>query len=337
MSQDETKREAGRQGGLARAAAMTPEEKKARAQRGAAVRWNKPLMATHKGNMQQELGIDVECYVLNDATRTAVISQTGMAKAIGLSSRGNALPRFLASQAMAGAVSAELRQKLENPLKFQWGSVSAGVPAADVNGYEAGVLIDLCRAIVAAKPQLKPHQKKLASYAAIVIGASAKQGIRDLVYAVAGFNQSSDQVIQAFKAYVQEEARKYEPEFPEALYDQWFRLYEIPVHPGRGWPWQFKHLTVRHVYWPLAQSNGKILELMRALKAERGDQKAKLFQFLNAVGARALRIHIGRLLEMSETSTNRNEYENKVATRFGGQHELDLLVPAGPEPAEQPA
>jgi hypothetical protein len=287
-------------------------------------------VATHKGNMQQDLGIDVDCYVLNDATRTAVISQTGMAKAIGLSERGNALPRFLASQAMADAISAELREKLGNPIKFQWASVSAGVPAADVNGYEAGVLIDLCRAIVAAKGSLKSGQKKLASHAAIVIGASAKQGIRDLVYAVAGFNQTSDQVIQAFKVYVQEEAKKYEPEFPESLYEQWFRLYEIPVHPGRGWPWQFKHLTVRHVYWPLAKSNGKILELIRALKAGKGDQKIKLFQFLNTVGARALRIHIGRLLEMSETSNSRSDYENKVAARFGGQQELDLIVP--PEP-----
>ena len=66
---------------------------------------------------------------------------------------------------------------------------------------------------------------------------------------------------------------------------------------------------------------------MRALKAEGGDQRKKLFQFLNEVGARALRIHIGRLLEMSESSISRAEYENKVATRFGGQQELDLVVP----------
>ena len=77
--------------------------------------------------------------------------------------------------------------------------------------------------------------------------------------------------------------------------------------PDRGKPWQFKNLTVRHIYFPLAKSNGKILALLRALKASDGDQKKKLFQFLNEIGARALRIQLGRVLEMAESSANRIE------------------------------
>ena len=46
----------------------------------------------------------------------------------------------------------------------------------------------------------------------------------------------------------------------------------------------------------LARSNGKILELMRAAKAQDGDRNKKLLQFLNELGARALRMHLGRLL-----------------------------------------
>jgi hypothetical protein len=34
---------------------------------------------------------------LDDARRTAVISQSGMGSALGLATRGNALPRFLAT------------------------------------------------------------------------------------------------------------------------------------------------------------------------------------------------------------------------------------------------
>jgi hypothetical protein len=34
---------------------------------------------------------------------------------------------------------------------------------------------------------------------------------------------------------------------------------------------------VNHIYHPLAESNGKVLELLRALKAKGGDQKTKLF------------------------------------------------------------
>lgn len=336
MAKDETKKEAGQKGGLARAAAMTPEELKARAQRGAAARWGKPLVATHKGSFQNDFGVDVECYVLNDATRTAVISQTGMGRALGLSPRGNALPRFLASNSMKDALGADLSEKVKNPFKFQWGT--PGAPEgylANIHGFDAAVLIELCQAIIKADKdgKLDPQQKKIATNAAIIVSASAKSGIRDLVYALAGYDQTADQVIQAFKVYVLEEAKKYEPEFPAALYEQWYRLYQIPVHPGRGWPWHFKHLTVRHVYYPLAKSNGKLLELMRALKADGGDQRKKLFQFLNELGARALRIHIGRLLEMSESSANQAEYENKVAVRFGGQQELDLVLPSPEETA----
>jgi hypothetical protein len=172
---------------------------------------------------------------------------------------------------------------------------------------------------------LKRHDKN-AKQAHIILSASAKNGIKGLVYALAGYNPSAEEVIAAFKLYVQEEAKKYEPEFPSELYMQWHRLYDLAI-PKRGKPWHFKSLTVRHVYFPLAKSNGKILELLKALKAQGGDRKKKLFQFLNEIGARALRIQLGRVLEMAESSLDKFAYENKIAERFGGQKELELIVP----------
>jgi hypothetical protein len=332
---DDPKGPIGRQGGLARKDALTPQERKAIAERAAAARWGRALMATNRGNFLEEFGVDVDCYVLDDAMKTAVISQTGMGKAIGLSARGNALPRFLASVAMAGSVGAELSEKLKNPLKFQWGSGGADMPTIEVFGYDATILIDVCKAIVQADAdgKLKPQQKKLSAQAATIIAASAKSGIRNLVWALAGYNPSADEVIQAFKLYVQEEAKKYEKEFPPELYSAWHKLYEIPV-PVRGKPWQFKHLTVNHIYVPLAKSNGRILELIRAEKARHGDRKTKLFQFLNEIGARALRIQIGRVLEMAEDAPSRAEYEAKVHRRFGGQQEFDFTPHSEPsEPA----
>jgi len=91
---------------------------------------------------------------------------------------------------------------------------------------------------------------------------------------------TTEEVIAAFRHYVLEEAKKYEPEFPNELYMQWYRLYNIPV-PERGKSWHFKYLTVNHIYHPLAKSSGKILMLLRALKARGGDRQKKLFQFLN--------------------------------------------------------
>lgn len=324
-------------GGIARREALTGPERKAIAKKGAAARWG--VKAIHRGNFQEQLGIDVECYVLDDDDKTAVISQTGMARALGLSSRGNALPRFLANSVMSETVGAELREKVENPLKFQWAPVGAGVPPATIHGFDSSLLIDLCNAIIASEDKLGVRYAAVAKQAHLIVGASARLGIKQLVYALAGYNPTTEEVIAAFKLYVLEEAKKYEPEFPSELYMQWHRLYDLAVLE-RGKPWPFKYLTVNHVYYPLAKSSGKLLSLLRAHKARGGDRQKKLFQFLNDIGARALRMQLGRVLEMAESSPDRQAYERKIVERFGGQKEFEFLVPptpatASPQPPEQ--
>lgn len=282
-----------------------------------------------QGNFKNEFGIDVDCYVLNDEHKTAVISQTGMAKALGLSSRGNAFPRFIATKAMQESVGADLRQKLNNPLSFQWGSGGADQPPTTINGFDTALLIDICQAIIAASAAKKLNTARygrIIAQAQIILGASAKLGIKDLVYALAGYRPLTEEVIAAFKAYVQQEARKYEAEFPIELYEQWHRLYEIPVF-NRGKPWHFKHLTVNHVYVPLAQSDGRLLKLLREARSSSGNSRNKLFQFLNEVGARALRMHLGRVLEMAESSSDRMAYEKRVADRFGAQGQFNFPPP----------
>ncbi|WP_028007768.1 P63C domain-containing protein [Solimonas flava] len=321
-------------GGLAVAAKMTQEQKLERAKKGALARWGaKPVRALSKGNFKDDFGVDVDCYVVDDTQRTAVISQTGMATALGLSPRGNAFPRLINSQAMADSVSAELREMLDKTLIIQWGSGGAEAPPITVKGHDAALLIEVCNAIADAdrKGKLSARYKKVVQQAAIINGASAKAGIKGLVYALAGYRPEVEEVIQAFKVFVQEEAKKYEQEFPNELYAAWQRLYKIPL-PVRGKPWQFMHLTRKHIYFPLAKSNGKLLELLRALRAKDADQKRYLFQFLNDIGARGLRMQIGRVLEMAESSgDDAHAYEEKIIKRFGGQHELDFAVPIPPK------
>ena len=64
----------------------------------------------HRGNFKDDFGIDVDCYVLNDEQKTAVISQRGMGEAPKLGSGGgNRLPRFLGGAKVASYVGSELR------------------------------------------------------------------------------------------------------------------------------------------------------------------------------------------------------------------------------------
>jgi hypothetical protein len=308
-------------GGIARREALSPETRAEIAKKAAAARWG--VKASHRGNFQEQLGIDVECYVLEDTEKTAVISQTGMARALGLTSRANALPRFLANKVMSENGGAELLQKMENPIKFQWGTGGAGMPPSTIHGFDSSLLIDICNTIIANEKQLGERYATVAHQAHIIVGASARLGIRNLVYALAGYNPTTAEVIAAFKLYVAEEARKYEAEFPNQLYVQWHRLYDLAV-PDRGRPWYFKHLTVNHVWWPLASSSGHILSLTRAQKAARQERSKKLHQFLSEVGVKALRQHLGQLLGIAQVSNDKAEYEKHVRRIFGPQTEMDV-------------
>lgn len=309
-------------GGVAAAAKMTPEEKSARAKKAARARHG--LKASHRGNFQKDFGIDVECYVIDDDRKTAVISQIGMGSAIGLSSRGNAFPRFLESQAMAPHLGAEIREKLAKPLIFQWRNDGAGPPIT-VHGYEATLLIDVCQAIVRAQAarSLKSHQQKIAQSAAVLLGASAKSGIDGLVYALAGYDRTKEEVIEAYKMYVREEAREYEKEFSPELYEHWYRLYGL-AKPERGRPWEFRYLTIDHIYKPLANSHGKVFELAKASKASVGAQGDKIHQFLSEIGVKALRTQVGKITGIASVSDSREQYERFIAEKVYGQRSLPI-------------
>ena len=84
-------------GGEARAKKLSADRRREIAQTAIQARWRKagkmPLpKATHKGTFKEDFGIDVDCYVLDDDQKTAVISQVGMGKALGLSHRGMPFP-----------------------------------------------------------------------------------------------------------------------------------------------------------------------------------------------------------------------------------------------------
>lgn len=310
-------------GGLARAKSLTPERRKEIARNAALAKYKKPLKALYKGNFRDDFGFDVDCYVLNDDKRSAVISQRGMGIALGLSgSGGAAFTRFANGKTIRKYLGPDLLQKIEQPIVFQ---SNVDGPGLDVYGYDVTILIDVCQAIILAENDgaLQSNQRNLAMAAKVITGACAKSGIQELVYKIVGMDSTKEQFIVAFKRFVQEEVRRYESEFPIELYEEWTRLYHIDI-PVRGWPWKFRTLTIDHVYVPLAKSNGRILKLLREQKLDNGDRNKKLFQFLSDIGTKALRFQLGRVLEMAQSSATLAEYENKISERFGGQTSFEF-------------
>lgn len=193
--------------------------------------------------------------------------------ALGFSTQGGGrFPKFINGKSISPYLGLELLEKLKNPLIFQGPpAVSGAGQSSKIHGFDVTLLIDVCKAILAAESDRKllKSQERIAKQAHIIVNASAKAGIKGLVYALAGYDPTREEVIAAFKQFVQQEARDYEREFPPQLYGEWYRLYQLPK-PERGRPWKAKHLTIDHIYHPLARSNGKVLKLTREQKANSG-------------------------------------------------------------------
>ena len=312
-------------GGKARAAALSSERRGEIARNAAVARWG--LTVTHKGNFKEAFGIDVECYVLSDGMKTAVIGQRGMAVALlNKASSGMALSRFANGQVISKILGPAILEKIANPLKFKGVDPQAKNPTPrPINGYEVGLLIDICQALVLAnnRGELLPTQARIAEQAQIILGASAKAGIQGLVYALSGYDRTKEEVIAAYKMYVAEEAREYEKEFSPELYEQWYRLYGL-IKPVRGRPWEFKYLTVDHIYKPLAKSSGKVFNLAKLSKQENGEKGEKIHQFLSEIGVKALRTQVGKIIGIASVSRSREDYERYIDEQIHGQASLDL-------------
>ena len=50
----------------------------------------------------------------------------------------------------------------------------------------------------------------------------------------------------------------------------------------------------------------------------------EMYEMIIYKAYRALRMHLGRVLEMAEDSPDQATYEKKITKRFGDQQELDL-------------
>ena len=252
------------------------------------------------------------------------MTQRGIAATLGLSKPGGSdFERFVDRPAIAKHLGGEALEKVHQPIEFKWIYPGGKGGAISIKGYAADLLIDVCKAILAAHAagDLRKNQEGLAKHAAIVIGASAKAGIQGLVYALAGYDRTKEEVIAAYKMYVMEEAREYEREFSPELYEQWYRLYGL-AKPVRGRPWEFRYLTIDHIYRPLARSNGKVFQLAKNSKQANGEKGDKIHQFLTEIGVKALRTQVGKITGIATVSDSREEYEKYISEKIYGQQGL---------------
>jgi hypothetical protein len=325
-------------GGQARAKALSREERKEIARRGALARWNRPVAipdpnvmpeASHQGELP--IGdTNLDCYVLADGRR--LFHKRGMARALTLKSDGgNAFLKTISGKGIGSAIGPELRQKIENPIVFK---PLNGDPA---HGYEASTLIEVLDAIIEARNSgvLLPSQTFLARQAEIIIRSAAKVGIVSLIDEATGFiaDKRKAEYRELFQQYIADEMRQWEKEFPDEFFDMIYRLYELK----RINPKSFKHPVFfskfirKYIYKPLANSNGAILaelETKNPVVYSSGGRRHKLFMFLSdQVGLPAFRQHLWKVVGMGAGSPDKAAFDRAFSRAFPQANEQMDMFP----------
>ena len=323
-------------GGHKRAELLSPEERKLIASKAAAARWSPRPVAVVDPNRipsaerQGELKIGeivLDCYHLDDGRR--VFHKRGIARALGLKSAGgNAFKKMISRKGVGSALGEELREKIDNPIVFLPLTLdpSHGSSHNFGHGYEATVLIDICDALIQAQHarKLAPSQAFLAMQAEIIVRSSAKLGIIALIDEATGYiaDKRKEEYRQLFQAFVQEEFRQWEREFPDRFFDMLYRLYGL----RRKNPKSFKHpgffgrFIRKYVYYPLANSNGAILEELdkrNPVVYVGGGRRYKLFQFLTEeIGLPAFRQHLWQIVGIGNSVADKTAFDRAFCRAF---------------------
>lgn len=305
-------------GGLARAAKLTPAERKAIAKKAAEARWDANVAQAVCGSPDQPLrigDIEIECYVLEDDTR--VLSQASFLRALGRHPKANVrqegeerLPPILQGKALNPFISADVREK-SRPVIFR------PPTGGRASGYNAELLPAVCEIYLAARAagKLPKNQEHVAQQAEILVRGLARVGIIALVDEATGYQdvRAKNALARILEAFIDKELRAWVQTFPEDFYRELFRLrgLDYPQTTVQR-PQYFGHLTNDIVYKRLAP--GVLDELRRVTpKDEKGRRSHKFFQRLTAnVGYPKLREHLGSVVTLMKLSRDWRDFNIKL-------------------------
>lgn len=307
-------------GGAARAARLSPDERRQIAQRAAEARWGHTVhFAPYPGVI--EIGdITISCAVLEDETR--VLSQATVLRALGRHPEKSRRARgdstdvrapFLYGENLQPFVTPEL-QALAEPIRYRVAGERQHNPSW---GYKAEMLPLVCEVYLEADEAgvLHPNQREVARAAALLVRGLARVGILALIDEATGYQdvRAKDALAKILEAYVAKELQPWVQTFPTDYYRQLFRLRGLDFpHSTVRRPRYFGCLTNDIVYKRIAP--GVLEELKRVQrKDEHGRPRDKLFQRLTTnVGYPKLREHLGSVVTLMKLSKDWNDFRAKL-------------------------
>lgn len=300
-------------GGYARAASMSPEARKAVAQKAAAARWSAHLpLADYEGEFDLA-SAKLNCAVLEDErriiTQAAFLKSLGRARSpkagTGVLANSEKLPFFLQAEVLRPYLDDEIVE-LTNPVFYRTHSGGKGV------GYNAIALKRVAEIYLRYRDDCLMTQgsipvrySKMIKASDMVIRGLAEVGIIALVDEATGYqNVRARRALQEIlDAYLRKELAAWAKRFPDEFYKEIFRL--------RQWPWRGRQVnppqvvaryTTDFVYDRLAPGITEELE-KRMPRSPTGTKKGKLHQLLSDdIGHPALAQHLHAVIALMKAS-----------------------------------
>lgn len=318
--------------GKAAANSMTKEQRTARAKAGAAKRAEIAALpkVTHKGEIK--LGNSVmPCFVLDNGKR--VLSGRGMQNALQMvdedmessQKSGSRMPRLFANKRLNPFINKYLNSGHFDPVICYDGKMK-------ITGYETAMLSDLCDGILEARKAGEVTTSRLkivAEQCEVLMRGFARVGLIALVDEATGYqaDREKDALAKILEAFVTKELKPWVATFPNAYYEEIFRIYglEYPPQGNKNWKPSFiGHLTNNYIYSRLAPDI--LPELKKA--ASKAAKKSRLHQWLtDDIGHPKLREHLASvvtLLKLSKTPEDLKEKIDMIHPVFGKTMTMDF-------------
>ena len=220
-------------GGKARAASLTPDERKEIAKKAADSRWDKSIPTVLLGAKLILGGISVDCYVTEDGER--LIAGRGMQDVLKLVD--DSIP---SSQKSGSRLTRLLNNKDLNPLIYKDKSMGHFSPKKRryqsklISGFNAEMLVDICEGMLEARSNGKlktARQGIIAAQCELIMRGLAKTGIVALIDEATGYQnlRPADGLRTYFDLVLKKDLAVWFKRFPDEFYENIYKL--------KGWDW----------------------------------------------------------------------------------------------------
>ena len=325
-----------RKGGKARAAVLTPDERKAIATQAAKARWakqkGKPISDGEERQTAEVLeqpdvvflpeervshfhgelrfgSLSVPCHVLDDGSR--VIAQREVVKALtGRENSNGQIDRLIGTTALAPHIATDdIASKV---IQFRLSGPGHQMVA---HGYEATLLVEICEAFLRARDDgtLSDAQMRVAQRADIILRSCAKVGIIALVDEATGYQEVRQRNALQLKlqAFISDEIQEWAKLFPDDFWHELARLEHTRYSP-RNRPLRWGKYVMAFVYDAVDGDVGSELRKINPNPHFRQNHH----QWLKTFGREKIRDHINRVIGVMKTCQDMNDFNRKFGHIF---------------------